>query len=809
MNDITKNTIELINTLKSQDECSLEISKDNTYIVRIKKDDKLKYIGSKYSVERDIEKFISDINGIGTNETIIVFGLGAGEHIRYLVNNLSDNHKIFIVEPSAEIIKEALRLNEIKDLLEDDRIALCFLNNNIKKYINDFVDDYSMDNLKVYPFVNYSAIFEAEYNYLIKKFEEVKKSKKMDMDTFKTFSNEFFNNFIDNIFTLANEEFYSINQLKNLYEGKPAVIVSAGPSLTKNIHLLKEVQDKFIIICGPRTIGTLIENGIMPDFVCSVDPQDKVYTLMEKQIDLKVPLVFMDSSNSKIVKEQKGPRIIVANQGMEKYLEDMMGIKVDSLMQGGSVAHFSMGLAYYLGCSAIIFIGQDLAYTNDKFQADGTYAGEMDKIKYEYEKNKEKWDEDKNFSVYVKDIYGNPIRTSVVLKSYIDEFEELISECDSGIKFINSTEGGAHIEGTEVISLKDTIHLYGTEVINKNFRGLLNEPININEDEFTNRMFEIVNKLDIIKNACEDGMKYSDQMLYFYKENKPCNLNKVFLELDRIDEVVNNRDTFGILTYSLVSAINNIMNNEYFKAKDNEIEKELGMRLAKRSFIIYAVMLEIIEDLILFINKKSFYIDSGKDYNNYLNKDVNKSFNLKYVNIVYGKAFNDLGKLNIYTRKAVMNNMDKNISIILFDNVYISEKGFYFKFSMDNSGYFYINFYDSFGVTFYKKVKRSEKLLNDYNYDETHFYQLYIGQGQIGYCINKYGGIARREIKKINYSKEYEVYFNLEDGFLLINGEIIKINKYFIEKYILNRKLGILVSSTQDEFKLTLEDISI
>jgi Uncharacterized protein conserved in bacteria len=836
MNEITKNTIELVNTLNSEEECIIEISKDNRYIVRINKDGKLKYIGSKYSVERDIEKFISDINSIEANQTIIIFGLGAGEHIKYLVNNLSSANKIFIVEPNAEIIKETLKLDCIKNILEDNRIALCFLNNKIKKYINDFIDDYNINNSKIVSFANYSSICENEYNYFIKQLEKVINSQKMVTNTFNTFSNEFFNNFMGNIFTVGDEGFYSVNQLKNLYKGKPAVIVSAGPSLTKNVHLLKEVQDKFIIICGPRTIGTLIENGITPDFACSIDPQDKVYTLMEKYIDVKVPLVFMDSSNSRIVKEQKGPRIIVANQGMEIYLEQMIGIKVDSLMQGGSVAHFSMGLAYYLGCTTIIFIGQDLAYTNDKFQADGTYAGEMDQIKYDYEKDREKWDKDKRYNVYVKDIYGRIVRTSAVLKSYIDEFEDLISDCDT-IKVINSTEGGAHIDGTEVIPLKDTIELYAGEIINKNLKDLLEEPIIANEEEFTERMFKIIDKLEIIKKACEQGIKYSEQMLCFYKYNKPCNLNKVFSELDRIDIVINNRDDLGFLTYSLASAIDNVMNNEYFKEKENETEKELGMRLAERGLFVYLSVCQTVEDAIIIIKNEFICESHGNQVNKvFLKKNLHKRIqklhkeydNLKEIDLVNDtdlkekgvryKILDDgsflflhkpvenitkemwkllIGDVEINEDSVKVHNIIENTkfydvvnySLVLLKETPINiknDKIIYVKFRKTKDTNVHLRFLDKKFLSLYEEIWKKNKTIDDYKNSKLGCFDIDFVSDTVR-CTLRFEDtvLYQSSLRNLKYD-EIEFIIDLERGIICINKEVLKISKNIIEKYINN-----------------------
>ncbi|WP_186429888.1 motility associated factor glycosyltransferase family protein [Clostridium sp. BSD9I1] len=605
MNKITKQTIELINDVQLNEECNIEISKDNKYVMRIKKDDKLKYIGSKYSVERDIESFYKNIGEINSQTIFIIFGLGAGEHIKHLLSQLSEYNKVFIIEPSATIIKETIKISDYSFILQDNRVALCYFDDKIRKYLNDFIEDHMIDNIKIAVFSNYNVIFQNEYELFINEVKSVKKTKEMGNNTLNTFSHVLFNNFIENVFTL--DEFYTVNYLKDIYKDKPAIIVSAGPSLTKNVHLLKEVQDKFIIICGPRTLGILLKNGINPDFLCEVDPQEEVYTFVRDYIDLKIPLVFMDSASNKVVKEHKGTKIIAANQGMEKHLEEMLGIKVDSLIQGGSVAHFCMGLAVYMGCNTVIFIGQDLAYTNEKFQAEGTYAGKIDEKKYSYENDKEKWSKDESYNVYVKDINGSSVRTSIVLNSYREEFEDIIQDCQA-IKFINSTEGGAHIKGTEAMPLKYSIDLYAVEAFNKNSKEVLPKPIIIDKEQFIKRMLKIIDKLEIIKKACKEGFQYSEKMLCFYKYNKPCDINKVFSQLDRIDVIINNKEDLGFFAYKLVAAIESVMRNEDLKEKENETEKEMGIRLSKRSFEIYAVVSNVVEEFIETLKEKFIFV---------------------------------------------------------------------------------------------------------------------------------------------------------------------------------------------------------
>jgi hypothetical protein len=92
-------------------------------------------------------------------------------------------------------------------------------------------------------------------------------------------------------------------------------------------------------------------------------------------------------------------------------------------------------LAEYIGCSNIIFIGQDLAYTDNKYHADIV----------NFSKGSNIIEEEKGM-FWVDDVYGNKVLTDKQLNFYRINFEEHI-KAKMNIKFINSTEGGANIKG--------------------------------------------------------------------------------------------------------------------------------------------------------------------------------------------------------------------------------------------------------------------------------------------------------------------------------------------------------------------------
>ena len=72
-------------------------------------------------------------------------------------------------------------------------------------------------------------------------------------------------------------------------------MLSAGPSLEKNIALLKECHEKFIIISGGRTLSKLKEIGVKPDFFVMIDGDEIAYDLVKENLNWDIPLIFQVS----------------------------------------------------------------------------------------------------------------------------------------------------------------------------------------------------------------------------------------------------------------------------------------------------------------------------------------------------------------------------------------------------------------------------------------------------------------------------------------------------------------------------------
>lgn len=230
-----------------------------------------------------------------------------------------------------------------------------------------------------------------------------------------------------------------LQSLKNSLSKYPVIIVSAGPSLNKQIDLLKKYQNSFIIICVNQVFKLLLDNGITPDIVISLDSGS---TPNWKRDEIpKNTFMFLDVGVSKHYLEAMNNNCFFTstNNDLISLMEDF-GASVNILPTGGSVATSAYALARHLGCNPIVFIGQDLALTDGKDHADG----------YKDTYSKSFLEERTRLGFYVPGYYGGYVKTERQLNFYLKWFEEAF-KIDKDTIIFNSTEGGANIAGAKNI----------------------------------------------------------------------------------------------------------------------------------------------------------------------------------------------------------------------------------------------------------------------------------------------------------------------------------------------------------------------
>ncbi|RKD23551.1 Uncharacterized conserved protein [Caminicella sporogenes DSM 14501] len=590
-----ENVIDILSD-ESDEEIIIEEAKDGSYTLKIIIDGQSKYITSKYAPLREAKKFVDNIEKYDYETLFIVFGMGLGYHIFELSKLLGENNKILVIEPSVSVFKKSMEINDWTDLMKKKKIFF-FIGEDIES-IDQFyyrhINELNVSNIEFLVFSHYDKFFSQIYRKIAKKLKECIENIRVSICTLKYFSNQLNYNLFKNLKEVVKGE--NIRLLKDKFKDIPAIIVSAGPSLDKNIRELKKVQDRAVIIAGGRTLKPLLDNGIDPSLVVSLDPGRPVYELIKDNLDKEIPLVTTVISQSDIIREYRGKKYFSNVLESMELVNYLLSREIDRISQGGSVANMSLSLAHYMGCNPIILVGQDLAYTDGKIHAQNST--------YELDGNNKKPDEG---LIEIEDIYGNRVCTNTVWLSFLRWFEFYIRE-NPEKEYIDATEGGAKINGTKIMSLKETIEKYCTEEINiaERFKNIDSSDSDVIEKitYSLRKLKELKKNLIEVKKKSISGIKFSKKMLEYYRDNREYDINEILKALDDIDEDIKKYKLMTTGIYHFISPIIlQIYHKEEFREKISETERERGIRLAKKSYVLYEGIKNSIERVIPLISE--------------------------------------------------------------------------------------------------------------------------------------------------------------------------------------------------------------
>lgn len=410
---------------------------DGYEVYRIKKERNYLFLADQVHYEAEINRLINNLDGLTFDSLIFLFGLDTGAYLKKLKERLCAKNRVIIFEPNSSIIKR------FPTDLGDNIFLVPCKKNMIKQIFHDTILFRNFDNIYFFAFGNYKTIYQKEYELLIENLDWSILNAASQVDLARRFKKVFIQNMTANMNVINQSTPIHRYLFSNV--DVPAIVVSGGSSLDANIKDMVKYKDQLkntFIITGSRTVDALVRNGIMPDMIVSVDPIDANYEMMKDHLNLNVPLAFYEYSNRYLLKDYQGEKIFISLLFSHtiKGMEHLKGVYC-----GGSVAHACIDIANMLGCSPILLVGQDLAFTNQKHHADSATFPYDNGVKY-------------HAQIAVKDIYGKQTTTSVTLEHFRKNLEFYINRYKDvpRVKFINCSYG-ANIKGAPHKELSDLL----------------------------------------------------------------------------------------------------------------------------------------------------------------------------------------------------------------------------------------------------------------------------------------------------------------------------------------------------------------
>ena len=526
---------------KDQDKVSIIQNQKNEDIVVVKKENREWLMQSYYSAEDAARVWAEQYGDIVTENTVfLIMGFGDGKAIQKLLEGNRETI-IIVYEPCAEIFWKQFGKEALAELLESGRVFLTVNGINealLIPYLETFVDYTNFQLMQIGILPNYDRVFETEYHWLMDQYLYVMKKIIMSRNTEICFNKEM----VENQMALAEDviKHYSVGQLDDILKKKnlcdmPAVLVSAGPSLDKNIDQLYTIQDQVFILAVDTSLNTVLNHGIIPDMTISVDGH-KPLELFKNPKTKEIPIALSSRSNKEILPfiSQKRFYELSSKELLAKLFHNIEKETVE-LPTGGSVANNACALLQRMGFQTIIFMGQDLAYPDKKTHTLQAY-GEYDTI-----------DEKEKKYIKVLDVYGKEVYTEPNMLNYLKWFESFVSVFSS-IRFIDATEGGAAIKGTEIKSMK----WVSENIANKKYDKSIiwkNIPLFLDEEEQKN-VHVLIEKnpenLKIVRSIVKEELELFDK-LRIEKENKK--IKKLTEKIIEMNKELEENPVFDMVRY--------------------------------------------------------------------------------------------------------------------------------------------------------------------------------------------------------------------------------------------------------------------
>ena len=422
------------------------------------------------------------------NSIHLIYGLGLG--YLYDVFAQNTNSTIIVFEPDIELLRFVF---EAVDFSENFKKTRTFIVTNIAEFEAIFQSIFRYKTKLSLSTLNYHIQYQSSVLNLVK--EEVHKKFGLISHNYQFQVNkiyDFLAYIIKDIKLKTDADL--ITKYPNVLKDKPAIIVSAGPSLAQNIEILKKYKDNAVIFCVGTALKTLLKNGITPDFLNVIEKTNtSIHFNVPETKDMM--LVAEAYTNQSTFNKEFKRKFVTASEetGATRWFLEKIGEPLINFETKGTVAYHALFTAKYLGCNPIILIGQDLAYSNGDCYAKGSEFEDLKCIfeeetqKYvikplNYEKFRDSYYHSQNDDVNNKDIWlrkalekfnkdlvtvtgqnGEKLPTSAVYSLFIEYLKDFARRNNDKLTLINSSIGGAQIDGFEVKTLEKAI----TENANK------------------------------------------------------------------------------------------------------------------------------------------------------------------------------------------------------------------------------------------------------------------------------------------------------------------------------------------------------
>lgn len=559
----------------------IQVYKNNQ--LRFKRENQMVFANSIYSAESEFEDMFKGVNK--ECEVLVLYGIGTGEVFAYIKRHFKKLKSLFVVEPFLENFIHFLSVENFYALFQEMGLMTLLVNKTEEEATKMMRDVFEHEKYSSLEIVALNAYYNLAQDYFERFKEFTLRGFRSRMGQFATLHQSkymWLNNTVENF----KFDHYEQEDIAAYLKGKPAVIVAAGPSLNKHVELLSELKERAIFVGAGSAIQILETHGIQPHFRMAIDgnPDPNIYTEAFYDSSENTPLLYSSQLCHDVLPQYRGQKIFMKlpTDRLGQYLYEISGRDFKLTQSGASVVMSAFGFLCDAGCSPIIFIGQDMCFYDNQLYASGRNAQTLDSF-------------DSRLYIKMTDINGKEVYT---IRNYLQikyDYEDALKRYPQ-TRFINATEGGLGIEGTEVKPLAQVIKEDIPQKIDIDINQILKKHL---ADKVTKKeslqagIRQMIEESEKIVDICEERLERVKKLSTEIK-NPKAKANKLEIEFEYIDQNIEkelmNIGFYKKVVLENVSVESMALKNRYIP-KGVDIVEDVGMGVNYQYRMITEVIL--------------------------------------------------------------------------------------------------------------------------------------------------------------------------------------------------------------------------
>jgi len=445
----------------------LVIAPDGGVTGTTREDGRVKWLASRHAPIAEGERLAESVDP-KASAAVVVMGIGVGHHVAALLRRVGRQGVVIAFEPDVSLLRAVLERADLSAWLASGNLVVLTDAGDAGAISagTQGIEAILASGTVLLDHPASRGRLGAERDRFAAAFAHVMKAVRTNVVTTLVQMDITVRNLLQNLRWYGAAP--GVKELAGAAKGLPAVVVSAGPSLRRNLHLLAQpgVRDRVVIIAVQTVLKQMLDAGIKPHFVTALDYHEisrRFYEGLTPEAVEGVTLVVEAKANPAILEAYPGAIRCVGDDTLDAVLGPGLARDLGRLPPGATVAHLAYSLARHLGCDPVLLIGQDLGFTDGQYYGPGAaihrvWAGELNEFNTLEMLEWQRIARMRSMLRSTTDVMGRPIYTDEQMSTYLVQFErEFLRDAEAGLTTIDATEGGVRKRHTTPMPLSEAL----------------------------------------------------------------------------------------------------------------------------------------------------------------------------------------------------------------------------------------------------------------------------------------------------------------------------------------------------------------